>query len=173
MAWDDALEKARERLSTVTPLAFDCGKCCDAACCQGADPQDGMLLFPGEDRYYESCSWARMEEDRLGFRLICSGVCPREERPLACRIFPLVIRLSRQEGAGEKTNIAMDIRAWPLCPLMKSGKRGLREDFVRAVREAADLLAAEADQAAFLGLLTQELEAYEQMRAEFLSGRGS
>jgi len=165
----DGLKKARGLLSHVTPLAFDCGKRCQAACCQGGE-EDGMLLFPGEERYYIGCSWAKIAEDRLGKRLICAGECPRENRPLSCRIFPLVIKAVAQEDGGIKANISMDVRAWPVCPLMQSGRKGLKAEFINAVRKAAKLLLREDKHRAFLLSLTEELEAYEEMKQSFLAG---
>ncbi len=166
----DGLQKARDLLEGVTPLAFDCGRRCSAACCQGGG-EDGMLLFPGEERYYAGCSWARIMEDRLGKRLVCRGMCQRENRPLACRIFPLVIRMSGQEEGRLKANIIMDVRAWPVCPLMQSGKKGLKDAFVSAVRQVAKHLLQEDKHRVFLSLLARELNGYEEMKQSFLAGR--
>jgi hypothetical protein len=166
----DGLQKARELLMDMTPLAFDCGKRCTAACCQGGE-EDGMLLFPDEERYYKDCSWAGITQDRLGKRLICCGKCPRENRPLACRIFPLVIKVSGQEDGISKANIIMDVRAWPVCPLMESGRKGLKTEFVSAVRDAAGHLLREDKHRVFLFLLSKELNEYEEMKRSFLSGR--
>ncbi len=166
----DGLQKARDLLSNLTPLAFDCGRRCQAACCQGSE-EDGMLLFPGEERYYEGCSWAKIAEDRMGRRLICAGECERENRPLSCRIFPLVIKAVAQEDGGIKANISMDVRAWPVCPLMQSGKKGLKTAFVDAAYDAAELLLREDKHRAFLLSLTEELKAYEELKQSFLAGR--
>ena len=55
----DALEaviRARDLLSDVTPLKTDCGRICGGACCQpDEDGQGGMLLFPGEEGLYDPC----------------------------------------------------------------------------------------------------------------------
>ncbi len=166
----DALMTARAILKEEPPLSFDCGRCCGAACCQGGE-QDGMLLFPGEERLYKGCEWARVLPDRQGFKLVCKGACKREERPLACRIFPLAIRLARQEAGAVKANIVMDVRAWPVCPLMRSGKRGLKPSFVEAAEQAAAVLLTEDENLAFLEKLSRELDAYQRMKQSFLSGR--
>jgi Fe-S-cluster containining protein len=166
----DGLQKARELLGEVTPLAFDCGKRCLSACCRGGD-EDGMLLFPDEERYYRGCSLTIIKEDRLGKRLICHGTCERENRPLACRIFPLIIKVSGQEEGSLKANIIMDVRAWPVCPLMKSGRKGLKVEFISAVREAAEHLLREDKHRAFLLLLSKELNEYDDMKRSFLAGR--
>ena len=166
----DGLHKARELLRDVTPLSFDCGKRCGSACCRGGEG-DGMLLFPDEERYYTGCSFAKIVDDRLGKRLVCGGFCQREQRPLACRIFPLVIRAGGQEESRAKANIIMDVRAWPVCPLMQSGRKGLKAEFVAAVRKAAEYLILEDKHRVFLALLATELAAYEQMKQSFLAGR--
>ena len=168
----DVLQKARDMLSGLTPLAFDCGKRCGAICCQGGE-EDGMLLFPGEERYYAGCSWAQTVPDRLGKRLVCGGECDRDNRPLACRIFPLVMDVSGQEDSGFKANILMDVRAWPVCPLMQSGRKGLKTEFVNAVRAAAELLLTEDKHLAFLLSLSMELMEYKKMKQSFLAGRDS
>ena len=166
----DGLHKARELLMDMTPLAFDCGKRCAAACCQGGE-EDGMLLFPEEERYYKDCAWASLKEDRLGKRLVCHGLCERENRPLACRIFPLTIKVSGQEDGRFKANIMMDVRAWPVCPLMKNGRSGLKTIFVTAVHSAAEHLLREDKHRDFLLLLSYELKKYDDMKRSFLSGR--
>lgn len=166
----DELQKARELLEVVTPLAFDCGKRCSAACCQGGE-EDGMLLFPDEERYYTDCAWACIKEDRLGKRLVCSESCERENRPLACRIFPLVMKAAWQEDGSLKANIIMDVRAWPVCPLMKNGRSGLKTEFVTAVRSAAKLLLRVDKHRAFLLMLSHELNEYNDMKRSFLAGR--
>jgi len=130
-----------------------------------------MLLLPGEERYYEGCSWAKIVPDKLYKRLICGGSCDRENRPLACRIFPLVIKLNGQEGGSPKANIIMDVRAWPVCPLLQSGRKGLKIEFVNAVRMAAEHLMREDKHRAFLQQLAKELNGYEEMKQSFLAGR--
>ncbi len=170
MAFIDALSKARALLKDMTPLKSDCGRNCGNACCQSdVTGENGMLLFPGEERYYEGCSWGRIAKDRLGSRLVCKGKCPREARPLACRIFPLAILLSGQEDGDLEANITMDVRAWPVCPLMKFGRQGLYEGFARSVEEAARLLMEDNEQRRFLQVVTEEIKSYEQLKQSFLS----
>lgn len=51
---DQALRTAREIMCNITPLRFDCGRLCGAACCAPDEEGDGgMLLFPGEEALYE------------------------------------------------------------------------------------------------------------------------
>ena len=149
----DALEAvmlARDRLADVTPLLSDCGRVCGGACCQpDADGQGGMLLFPGEEQLYDPLppGWRLERDDGVcegAALLICDGTCRREARPLSCRLFPL---LPSPRGC------RMDRRAWAVCPLMESGKKGLDPGFVQAVKAAGQILYACPEHAAFLNAL--------------------
>ena len=138
-----ALREAREKLARVTPLSRDCGALCGDACClEDEEGLGGMLLFPGEEACYTKMpeGFSISDDPHLkGARLLtCQGVCNREDRPLACRIFPLMF-VEKDGGI----DVAMDPRAWPVCPLMPSGIRGLRQDFMDRAREAALILSGE------------------------------
>ena len=138
---------ARELLESVTPLRQDCGRYCGGACCESdEDGQGGMLLFPGEEALYETLPEGfsiRADDAALpGMKLLtCDGICERENRPLSCRLFPML---------PTRTGAKMDRRAWAVCPLMESGKRGLNPAFVEAVKEAGKVLYACPEHAAFL-----------------------
>lgn len=111
-----------------------------------------MLLFPGEAALYEALPRGfKITADESvmpqGQLLSCAGVCPREARPLACRLFPLYIAADGPESA---PRLAMDPRAWPVCPLMPSGMAGLSADFVKAAEKAAALLWTLPEVRAFL-----------------------
>ena len=146
-----AVTAARELLQTLTPLKTDCGRLCEGACCQG-DEGTGMLLFPGEEALYENCDFARIVP--AGFTLggetaklfVCEGHCPRDLRPLACRLFPLFLAFLKSG----KTKVRMDTRAACVCPLFDSGAAGLDPDFVDAARQAYDILLEDEACAAYL-----------------------
>lgn len=147
------LSQARALLEAETPLKTNCGKLCGAACCQPEeDGENGMLLFPYEEKLYRQpipgFPFHLREDDTLvkgGWRLVCQGICPREARPLACRLFPLRIQIV-YEGQGENTRgrAQVDPRAWALCPLPREGKgqalSAFSPGFVQAVEAAGDLL---------------------------------
>lgn len=160
-----AVLAAREKLASVTPLWRDCGALCGAACCQpDSEGLGGMLLFPGEETLYKSLPEGfHLEEVPEGRLLVCQGVCARLDRPLACRVFPLMFTLGQGQGG-----VMMDKRAWPLCPLMPDGLSGLRADFVLAAREAAALLVLDEKQRAFLA--ARQREAAEWTRAPWQKG---
>ena len=139
--------EVRRILKDVTPLHQDCGRCCGGACCQSdEDGQGGMLLFPEEETLYqelpEGFSITRDDSVVQGAHLLtCQGICDRKDRPLSCRLFPL---LPTRKG------VRMDRRGWAVCPLMENGKSGLNPEFVAAVKRAGEILYASPDHAAFL-----------------------
>lgn len=151
-----AVMAARQALGAYTPLKTDCGRLCGGACCQG-DEQTGMLLFPGEEAFYDGCGFARVlsagyslgkEEARL---LVCRGACPRESRPLACRLFPLFLRFDAQGNAC----VVPDPRAHAVCPLTDYGMDALDSAFVAAAKKAYDALMESDRCAAFLRDLSE------------------
>ena len=154
----DAVRRARKLLQNVTPLAADCGRFCGAACCQG-DDDAGMLLFPGEEQLYAACAFGAVRKTgySLGGRpallFVCRDWCAREERPLACRLFPLTVRFG-QDGA---PSLIMDPRSAGVCPLYASGLQGLIPSFREAALEAFEVLLDDPDCRAFLTDLQQQL----------------
>ena len=146
----DAVIAARELLADVTPLNFDCGRICGGACCQpDEDGQGGMLLFPGEEALYRLLpDGFRLEQTNTPLPrstlLICDGVCDRKDRPLSCRLFPLLPTVS---------GVRMDRRGWAVCPLIDSGVHGLRPEFVDAVKEAGRILYDCPEVAFFLNVI--------------------
>ena len=141
---------ARRILEHITPLNQDCGRYCGGACCQSdEDGQGGMLLFPGEEALYrelpEGFSIQRNDDVISGaYLLTCQGTCDRKDRPLSCRLFPLL---------PTRTGCKLDQRAWAVCPLMEYGKKGLNPAFVDAVKKAGEILYACPEHAAFLDAL--------------------
>ena len=155
------LRKAREKLKTVTPLKRDCGRVCGAACCRSHEGEEtGMLLFPGEEELYTGKDGWTIRETAAGPMVICPGKCNRDERPLACRIFPLM----PVKGEDGEIRAAVDLRAKAVCPLARQGRNAMDPAFTEAVREAGSLLAGEAEQAAFLKRLEEEQEELKRLR---------
>lgn len=143
-------------MKDCTPLNKDCGSLCNHACCVADETgENGMLLFAGEERYYQNNSDFTIADGKI----ICRGRCDRDLRPLGCRVFPLVIL----NGA----KVKMDIRAWPVCPLMQSGKKGLRQDFTEKVQQAADLLWKDETQRPFIESMTADVLNYEALKKLF------
>ena len=156
MSTVNAVLAARELLHDLTPLKTDCGRLCQAACCQG-DENTGMLLFPEEDMLYEHCSFADVLP--LDYALggtqaklfVCRGRCEREARPLACRLFPLFLKF-KEDGVSK---MRIDVRAKSICPLTDYGIKSLNPDFKQAARKAYDLLLEDEVCAAYLKALDE------------------
>ena len=144
------VRKARELLENETPLRIDCGRLCEGACCRADESgENGMLLYPFEERLYrkpiDGFAFHLVDDDTLfkgGKRLVCEGTCPREHRPLACRIFPLRIRLQYDEmGAHTHAVAELDPRSRAVCPLpTEGGLQAMRPEFVQAVEAAGNAL---------------------------------
>ena len=157
---NENLKKARELLDNFTPLKTDCGWCCGAACCRDAEGEvNGMLLFPGEEDFYEDMDGYTLQPVPQGTLLVCSGKCVRQERPLSCRIFPLfpVIR----DG---QVKAVTDQRAKGICPLGRQGKSALDPEFIRRVQEVGELLAKDDIQRQFMEDMTAEQDELRELR---------
>ncbi len=162
----ESLSRARAILENVTPLHADCGLTCGHACCRPMEGEmTGMLLFPGEEKYYEGREGYRMTKTDHGMLLTCSGRCNRADRPLSCRLFPL-LPLLRADGV----KVATDLRAKAVCPLSRQGKDALAPEFVAAVRQVGRILAEDEAQRAFLMKLTAQQDELKALRNQFRRG---
>ncbi|MBR1707260.1 MAG: hypothetical protein IJ719_00330 [Clostridia bacterium] len=147
------IETCRALLQDKTPLASNCGRLCRAACCQG-DSTTGMILFPGEAELYEQCSFGEIlplsepigPADKL---LVCGGTCPRSERPLACRLFPLFLRPK------DPPMLIFDPRA-TMCPLCQ-GQPRLQRSFIMTAHQVYARLMEDPECQSFLRALDREL----------------
>ena len=165
---DDALFAAREKLKDVTPLKRDCGRICGARCCRSLEGEEtGMLLFPGEEEAYIGKEGWIIRETAAGLLVICPGNCERDERPLACRLFPLLPVADRNGDFRAVT----DLRAKAVCPFARQGKSAMNPAFIEAVKEVGALLAEDKEQAFFLKRLAEEQEELKRLRRA-LGGEG-
>jgi len=156
----DAWKTAKEMLRDVTPLKRDCGRLCGARCCRSLEGEEtGMLLFPGEEDDYEDAPGWRILPAGQELLMICPGTCDRENRPLACRLFPLIPIL--QDG---KIHVRTDERARAVCPLARAGKQGMDPAFAETVRQAGEILCRDGAQKAFLSRLAAEQEDLKALR---------
>ena len=161
---DAAVSAAREKLKNVTPLKRDCGRVCGACCCRPLEGEEtGMLLFPGEAEAYAGKAGFEVRKTVRGELLICSGTCSRDDRPLSCRLFPLLPVI----GDDGKIRVVTDLRAKAVCPLARQGKSAMDPAFADAVREAGEILAAEDGQAVFLDMLEEEQKELKSLKDEF------
>lgn len=160
----DVISKAYKILSEVTPLQIDCGMLCDAACCSDlSDDEDevtGMLLFPGEEAFFENCDWGyicntefALTNGKIIQLFVCEKYCPRDERPLSCRIFPLFSKMNGQ--------VIIDPRSKGVCPLscFKSDEE-FSPEFVCAVKDAFAVLMTDAECKEFIEVINEEFKYY-------------
>ncbi len=129
-------------LDWVSPVPFDCGRICGAACCS-ADGELGIYLLPGEDKIHDKRSdwliWSEQSTDEYDFPDSWKGKvyfvkcktpphCPRELRPIQCRTFPLMPYFDEK---GE-LRLKYETAALPYaCPLIES-ETALDPAFVQA-----------------------------------------
>ena len=162
---DAAVSAAREKLKNVTPLKKDCGRVCGARCCRPLEGEEtGMLLFPGEAEAYADRKGWTVRQTSQGDIVVCPGTCDREDRPLSCRLFPL-LPLIGDDGA---IRVVTDLRARAVCPLARQGISALDPAFIDAVREAGELLAQSEEQAMFLDALEEEQQELRELRRKFI-----
>ena len=96
--------------------------------------------------------------------MVCPGTCDREDRPLSCRLFPL-LPLIGDDGA---IRVVTDLRARAVCPLARQGISALDPAFIDAVREVGELLAQSEEQAMFLDALEEEQQELRELRRKFI-----
>ena len=161
-----------KRLDALTPLPLDCGSLCGKLCCEsGGGDETGMYLFPGEEALFRGKEGYRILPSNFiygnGKRanlLLCTQPCKREERPLSCRIFPLVPYYRRGSGV----RIILDPRA-SICPLTHPEARGcISRLFAAELLLAFRLLSAFTPVQDFLEGLTNILDDYNLLAEDFL-----
>lgn len=164
----EILKSAYGILEYVTPLRVDCGKLCHQSCCQdngGSKEETGMILYPGEEELFLDCNdWMTLipidysSPNQILAR--CEGTCPRNRRPLACRVFPLTPYLTEEDIL----LIKMDPRAGSICPLArKKSRNSLQPEFIKAVRKASTLLISDPSIKGYIRDLSRELDEYSSL----------
>lgn len=133
-----ALREAYALLEKVTPLGTaDCGLCCNAVCCSDK-LGDSMELFPDEEKLFGNSEDFEVTLGEIA-TVKCNGFCHRNERPLACRIYPLFPLVVKNEKGEEEIRVIYDPRATAACPLCAE-QVPLDRRFNRAVRRAGKYL---------------------------------
>ncbi len=162
LAITELYKQIYRRLDNLTPVPFDCGELCGKLCCQG-DDESGMYLFPGEEKlFFGNDNFSVLKTDiESGTRavnlLVCHGPCKRTDRPLSCRIFPLV-PLYRK---GCTLEIIQDPRA-RICPLIHPEAADCIDPvFIWEVTYAFQVLLKVPEVAEFLDTLSYVLEDYQ------------
>lgn len=118
---------------------------------------DRHAAFPGEEALFAPCAFGRVIPahfelaGRPAHLFVCNGTCSRENRPLACRLFPLFLHF-KKDGS---PHVKLDVRAKAVCPLCDYGVIGLRTEFVAAAKTAYVALMEDDECAAFLRALDE------------------
>ncbi len=139
-------------LDHVSPLHSDCGELCDAACCTPVeelsteneeDFQLGIYLLPGEDKIFTKKEdwliWTKEDAGDYEFpdswhrsvyfiRCTTPPVCPRKQRPLQCRFYPLAPHITQDN---QLQLIYFPEETPYVCPLIHQ-KKALNKDFIKA-----------------------------------------
>ena len=158
----DTFKAIYRLLDKVSPINEDCGLLCGAACCTcegdnqlsgscssdcNADFSMGIYLLPGEEKIFSgdedwlSWGWTLAEDYEFPeswhgkvyfLRCKAAPVCPRKQRPLQCRFFPLAPHLD-EFGNLYLTYSSEDLPY--ICPLI-SDKIPLNDSFIKATYTA-------------------------------------
>lgn len=145
------VKRCREILRSVTPLKNDCGALCGGACCAG-DDRTGMGLFPGEYELLKGCGEFGFfdSEGNFGYKTaVCGGSCDRENRPLACMIFPYY-------PVVDPVDMRADLRAAAICPLLTS--REPQSGFIDAMLRVAELMSGDEALRDYAGSVNSEID---------------
>lgn len=148
MITEEQYRRIYEELDRVSPVLFDCGRICGAACCDVALHEDlGMYLLPGEEVLHDMSdpcfSWSvDLAEDYdfppswegNVFFIRCHGdfLCEREKRPLQCRTYPAAPHIM---ASGEIVLIFSDADVPYLCPII-AAEAELSTAFLKATLKA-------------------------------------
>ena len=141
-------EEIYRLLDAVSPLPYDCGTLCGAVCCGTEEEpaeQDsyelGIYLRPGEEQVHSTKeNWLLWNEERAEdydfpdswkgkvyfVRCKTPPHCPREQRPIQCRTFPLTPHF---EEDGRLVLILNDVELPYRCPLIEE-EMALNPDFL-------------------------------------------
>ena len=120
-------------LDRVSPVPFDCGTLCGAACCNVAysDEEVGIMLLPGEEKIHdkhadwltwdsfstEECELPGSWKGRIFFvKCKTPPYCPRHMRPIQCRSFPLLPHIYED---GTLDLVYNDYDLPYLCPMIE------------------------------------------------------
>ena len=88
---------------------------------------------------------------------VCDGVCDRNKRPLACRIFPFFPTI---DGKG-KIFVELDYRAVRLCPMVEHcDEIVFNKKFFSALKKVGKILAKDPVCREFLFNATAEIDTY-------------
>lgn len=134
-------------LDHVSPISGDCGLMCGSVCCTCTDEDMGLYLLPGEEKMFtrkeEWLEWGYLRTEDYEFpeswhgnvyflKCKAGGNCPRENRPIQCRTFPLTPHIDEN---GLFSLIYQKGQLPYCCPLIDKEIK-LNDDFIKATYDA-------------------------------------
>lgn len=149
----ELFKKIYDLLDSQALALVDCGTLCGKRCCCYNFPQDtgsGMELIPGEeglfplDAGWHQWAWLTGEiydypsewgTDAGCYQIRCKEPCPREQRPVNCRLFPFQVYFSE----GRYYLILTEAVCNYECPLIRQPEL-INPGFIEFAKEAAKLL---------------------------------
>lgn len=166
-------KKVLKELGIATPLHSDCGVLCGEKCCSGTE-DDGMLLFPGEEYLYKGRDWCRVKDTNIVLSdgyivklLVCRGKCPRDERPLSCRIFPLTPYIN-EFG---RVDFRLDPRSFGICPVSRNpDEYPVEDDFIESLYKAFPPLLKDEKAVEFIEILSEQYDEAMEVFEKFIIG---
>ncbi len=154
-------------LESVTPLSKDCGMLCGGACCkEGETERKGMILFPYEEKLLQGQNYEIIKSnwkygDNYAHILYCSGICNRNYRPLACRIFPLTPYVN-DDGS---VKLIMNPLAKGICPLARSLRISQLEPlFLTNVQKAINRIRKLKNGKVYINMLSDNAKDFMKLR---------
>ena len=147
-----------ERLNDITPLQIDCGELCGSRCCS-REVGEGIFLFPGEAVMFENKSyWGNIKKIKGMDAVVCDGYCPRDERPLVCRLFPLFPYISKEGELELRFYSPMSL----YCPLIQLNDYSFFDpDYFDEVQEIAEILSSNPACNDFIRKISCQIDAFE------------
>lgn len=164
-------KKVWKKLDKATPMESDCGKLCNEICCSGTE-NDGMLLFPGEEHLYTDKDWCSIRDTNIKLSdgyviklLVCNGKCPRDERPLSCRIFPVLPYLNEHGFV----DFRLDPRSFGICPVaQKPDEYPVQSKFIDSLYEGFPPLLKDDRVVEFIELLSEQYDETMEVFEKFI-----
>lgn len=138
-----------------------------------------MLLFPGEEFMYQEPDrdWFHIQDSNItlpdGYRiklLICERECPRDKRPLSCRIFPVTPYLNKDN----RVEFRLDLRSLGICPIVfNPGVNPVEEDFIESLYDTFPPLLHDDRIIEFIEILSRQLDELSAFLEKFQSTQQS
>ena len=114
-----------------------------------------MYEDAGSDWYEIKDSNILLESGYAIKLLVCQGFCPREMRPLSCRIFPLIPYIN-ESG---RVEFRLDLRSLGICTIVYDPRENtVEEEFIETLYSAFPPLLKNDDAIEFIEILSRQYD---------------